>query len=66
MEQQNEQPRQVPNLFSNGNSYARNHQQQRFYVHSNTNGINFGGFNGHSQFGDEQLLEGLGQEGRLF
>lgn len=35
-------------------------------LHGPMNGNNFNNFNHHGQMGDEQLLEGLGEEPRLF
>lgn len=59
--QQAEQARPGP-LFGNSNFLfgpSNSRSFSRLHVHSSMNGMNFNGFNGN-QFGDEQLLEGLG------
>ena len=72
--QQQQSERQVNNNFfvnqvPQGLGFRPNMQgtksHTRLHMHSSSNGMNFGGFNNHS-YGDEQLLDGLGDEPRLF
>ena len=74
LRKEQEQPRpSQPNIFSNnmgppqpfGQGISGSRSSNRIHVHSNPNGVNFNGFNGGSM-ADEQLLEGLGEETRLF
>jgi hypothetical protein len=60
--QQQQQQNQRPLFGAQG---SRN--PTRLHVHSTANGVNFGGFGyGSSNYADEQLLEGLSDEPRLF
>jgi hypothetical protein len=62
--QEQEQPRhQVQPSFAPGLVGSRS--GNRIHLHSHQNGVHFNGFNGGSM-ADEQLLEGLGDETRLF
>ena len=54
-----------PNMFGQGGMGSRSHPN-KIYGHSNPNGMNFNGFNGGGSMADEQLLEGLGEEPKLF